>query len=230
MTYDGVGTIVVPLRRVATGRMLYRLLVLAGLVVAGWLLGGAHASQAARADELPRPLEVVTKASPVLDGAVREAVTPARPIPDVVEHVAKKAAPVRNEVPPPVPVPPRVGRPAAAVVAKTAAAHARPRHVQEHRRAERAVARRYKAPVPHSAEHRVAVRGVQHRPAPLPAAPAQDDQHSTAAGLVVSGGPAGLPCVLSWAPSRPQGSLPRVPGVESPVVRTAADEPSFAPD
>lgn len=41
---------------------------------------------------------------------------------------------------------------------------------------------------------------------------------------------AGFPSTGSWAPAPPRASVARIVGAMPPVVRTAADEPSFAPD
>lgn len=215
----------VRLRHVAVGRFVRRLLVLAGLVVAGWLLGCL--TQSASADEVPAPgSKLVTR----LDQITRDVPVPGvAPRPEAVPKPEVVRAPLR--VVPPLP---RVEAPET-VRTVTADAPAvrrdpaerpvrtRDRHVEVDDRAEAEQRQPTAAHVPEPVRHHG-----HDTPAPIPA-PTSDGSSSavTSASL---GGPIGLPGDLSWALQRPHVSYVRVHGVEAPAVRTAADEPSFAPD
>ncbi len=89
-----VGTVSV-LRRVAAERAVQRLLVLAGLLIAGWLLGCA--AQSAHADELPSPAQAVAQ-TPVLGEAVAT-IHQRQPVHRVVQAVAAKAPRAVEKVP-----------------------------------------------------------------------------------------------------------------------------------
>lgn len=208
------------LRRAVVGRAFRRLLVIAGLIVAGWLIGGL--ARTAHADEVPRPVQAV---GPVLDRAVHEVVTPRAPM-HVVRNVATKTPVKDGQIVPPGLGKARVERP------KTSFAQSHPRRAQVpgHVRAERVLVRTYRAAErPRPAGFDVSAPVVKHHPVPLPA-PAQDGTHSTVGGPALPGGHAGLPGALHWAPARPETSPLRTLGPVPPAVRTAADEPSFAPD
>ncbi|WP_030170196.1 hypothetical protein [Spirillospora albida] len=212
----------VRLRHVVAGRSVRRLLVLAGLVVAGWLIGCL--TQSAHADELPSVPDsgLVTR----LDQITRDAPVPAiapRPEPEAVR------APLRV-----VPHPPRAQAPetvrtvtadAPAVRRKAAQrpVRARDRHIEIENRTEAGRQRPATAQVPEPVRHHG-----HDTPAPLPA-PASDGS-SSAVTLAPFGGPIGLPDDQPWALRRPRASSVRLVGVQAPAVRTAADEPSFAPD
>ncbi|QXJ23446.1 hypothetical protein AGRA3207_004596 [Actinomadura graeca] len=200
----------VPLRRVLRG-----LLVLAGLLFAGWLLGGL--AQSAHADELPPATKIVR---PTVDHVVNEVMTPpATVVPPVEEKKAPVAAPPRAAVAPP---------PKAASPTVDAVRAPRPPEKRQHVVPERPVVRKYKVVRHRSATvAEVRVPAPDVRPAPIPA-PVQDE--STAAGAPVFAGAAGLSDVRVRIPARPRASAARPLGPVPPVVRTAADEPSFAPD
>ncbi|TDD63994.1 hypothetical protein [Actinomadura rubrisoli] len=207
----------VRLRRIAACRPLHRLLVIVGLLFAGWLLGGA-----AHADEIPDvPSRLVEKAP-----LVGQAVDGVKPIGGVVQTVEKKAprAEVSLPVAPVSSAASRVVRPKAPVVRPQHSEHVRG-HVRPLRQHHRVVPRVYK--VSRATTSKAPV--VKHRPVPLPA-PAKTDTHSAAGVLSVFGASTGLPGVPSWGPALPKVSRPRALGVLPPAVRTAADEPSFAPD
>ncbi|WP_067467131.1 hypothetical protein [Actinomadura macra] len=199
----------VSLRRVLRG-----LLVLAGLLFAGWLLGGL--AQSAHADELPSATTIV---EPTVERVVNEVIPP---------HTAVASPVVEKKASKPAPPPVRVASPARPrPVEKVVQA---PRAPEKRQRAlpERSVVRKYRV-----TRHQTAAPAEAHipapvvRPAPVPA-PVQDE--STAAGALVFGGSAGLPGVLVWAPAQPRASLSHALSPVPPAVRTAADEPSFAPD
>ncbi|WP_131737328.1 hypothetical protein [Actinomadura roseirufa] len=204
----------VPLRRV-----LRRLLAVAGLVIAGWLLGGV-----AHADELPATSEIVERAAPpVLGRVVNQVVTPSVPMPVSVPEVARRPvvmAPVPDAHAAPVQaVPARHRRPAKAPV-PLPRAHA-PRVQRPHLARSAGVRKEKAAPQ---------MRRVRHTPAPVAPAHAPADSRSKIGGLSPSGGPVGLPGAPAWALGRPRVSPPPALRPVPPAVRTAADEPSFAPD
>ncbi|QKW33202.1 hypothetical protein HUT06_03425 [Actinomadura sp. NAK00032] len=216
------GTVSVRLRRVPAGRAVQRLLVLGGLLIAGWLLGCA--AQSAHADELPPPAAHLVAKAPVLERAAAI----------VYEHepVKRAVAPVAADVPPPVaapppvrqaPVRPDVRRPAverASTAAARAVTRSRPEvHLRGHRAP--VVAKKDVHTTRPAAGH-----VVQH---PAPPAPERHGDHSAAAGIG-GGVTAGMPDGVTWAPPPPRASLARASGALPPAVRTAADEPSFAPD
>ncbi|TYB48845.1 hypothetical protein [Actinomadura chibensis] len=213
-------------------RAVRRVLVLAGLVVAGWLLGCA-AQAAAHADELPAVPSRVVAGTPVLGSAVE---TAPRPVGHVVQEVSEKA-PVEREPVTLAPPPPPLESPAISGISETPrpaakahesravpAGHSAPAAPLIQQR--RAVKIGHVAP---AAGGRAAHRIVRQHPAPM-RAPAPPGDHSTIGGTASSGVIAGFPNVLAWTPAPPRASVPRALGALPPAVRTAADEPSFAPD
>ncbi|WP_242907962.1 hypothetical protein [Actinomadura terrae] len=203
-------------------RVLRALLVLGGLLFAGWLLGGC--AQSAHAEELPAPIEVVQNAHPdlkrVLDErpALPEVVAPAPAVPAVVpvERVPEGVVPV--EAPPQ-----RVVRPAAPAVQDGDRVR-RPKVSSRVVRVERAVVREAAGVVRQRHAH-VQAPDVPSAPAPMPV-----QQDTKAGGPPVIGGAAVFPAVSSWVPARPPVAIAHAFGPVPPLVRTAADEPSFAPD
>ncbi|WP_089310369.1 hypothetical protein [Actinomadura mexicana] len=210
-----------------------RLLVLGGLLIAGWLLGCA--AQSAHADEPPpAPVTGVVEKTPLLGDAVqtvrerppvREAPGVADPV-GVVHMVAPepRAEKVAQDVSPPRPdvrVEPVAEQEPRPVVTEVAAAP------ETHHRPAPAVSSssRTRPSVGHAARHVV----VQHHPAPMPA-PEKPGTHSASGGFVMTGAAAGFPAAGTWAPAPHRASLRPVFGAVPPAVRTAADEPSFAPD
>jgi hypothetical protein len=218
-----VGTVSV-LRRVAAERVVQRLLVLAGLLIAGWLLGCA--AQSAHADELPSPVEAVAQA-PVLGEAVAT-VHQRQPVHRVVRAVAAEAPRAvdkepQNVAPPPV-------REKSAGPEKTASTPASPRarHSSPPRVSKALPARVSKVSRTRSAAVRHETHDVVRHPSPP--APQRHGDHSDGGGVAATGVTAGFPATAGWAPAPPRASLSRVLGAVPPLVRTAADEPSFAPD
>ncbi|TDD26954.1 hypothetical protein E1287_35525 [Actinomadura sp. KC06] len=159
-------------------------------------------------------------------GHAVEAATDRRPVPDVVQTVMEKPPPVE--------------------AAKEPVAHDAP--LPE---ASESVQEVGDAPVtdgamtvsrPHRWTHRIASaqqvekndgqgaqRNVQKHPVPVQA-PERPDEHSVAGGLVMPGVTAGFPGAVVWTPAPMRAPSGRPPGALPPAVRTAADEPSFAPD
>ncbi|TDC67624.1 hypothetical protein E1200_14420 [Actinomadura sp. GC306] len=218
-----LGTVSVRLRRVAAMRAVRRLLVLGGLLIAAWLLGSA--AQTAHADELPiKPSKIVEEA-PVLGEVVKNVHRP-EPVRRVVRAVAEKPRQPEavQTVPRSVAAAPEV-RKAAPETGPSAAPEvkqqARPR-APERKRVEVA------APV---AQHEVSPPAVHDAPAPAPSpVPDRPDEPSAAGGSAFSGATAAVPNGAAWASVPPRASGVRVFGAVPPAVRTAADEPSFAPD
>ncbi|NEA23863.1 hypothetical protein [Actinomadura bangladeshensis] len=218
----------VRLRRVVAERAVQRLLVLGGLLIAGWLLGCA--AQAAHADELPPPPSAagVVAKTPVLGQAVT-AVHEREPVHRVVRAVVAKAPRAVTQEPatPPtrdIPAIPVAGRlDAASKVAQPApASHVHP-GPQGSRSAPTVLqVSRTRPSIGHVTSH-----DVRHPAVP---APQQHGDHSAAGGVAIGGLTAGVPNTGSWAPAPPRASVARVVGAIPPAVRTAADEPSFAPD
>lgn len=223
-----VGTVFVRLCRVPTGRAVRRLLVLGGLLIAGWLLGCA--AQSAHADELPPPAAHLVAKAPVLERAaaiVHEHEPVKRAVAPVTADVPPAAAP---ELPPPVrqaPVRPDARRPDAVRSSTSAVRVAKRPRPDVH-----LPARGHRAPAVSKVAHtRPAIaqaprHAVQH---PAPPAPERHGDHSDAAGIG-GGVTAGCPDTVTWVPPPPRAPLARVSGALPPAVRTAADEPSFAPD
>ncbi|MFA1544503.1 hypothetical protein [Actinomadura monticuli] len=210
----------VRLRRVAAGRAVQRLLVLGGLLIAGWLLGCA--AQSAHADEIPPPMAVVAK-TPVLGETVTAVHERGEPVRRVVRSVVEKAPrQVAQQVSTPVWDAPAAHRPAA--VSETAEAPAPEARKQPNGGAVPGVSKipRTRPSLGQGARH-----AVRH---PSPPAPERHGEHSAAGGLVANGAVAGFPTALTWAPASPCASIARACGALPPAVRTAADERSFAPD
>ncbi|MBW8487279.1 hypothetical protein [Actinomadura parmotrematis] len=268
MASDPVARAIIALpRRVASGRLAQRLLVVAGILAAGWLLGGA--AQAAHADTTPVADAVgVAADTPVVGDALRAvdpggALRAARGGAERAAHDVTAGAAQRQPVASLPPVRDEAGRPAADVPARHAAPRAERPEVPKrvHSPAQRRTAHQRRA-VTHRRSahgrpaHRVAHRAVDRaasmagipRPgldpigadassshqaeaplAPVPA-PAQAGPALPAPGLIMLGGLAGAVTRRPPALARPSGVLLRVFGALPPAVRTAADEPSFAPD
>ncbi|MFF0525802.1 hypothetical protein ACFYTC_44515 [Actinomadura nitritigenes] len=243
------GAVPVLPRRAVTGRIARRLLVLAGLLIAGWLLGGMAQHATARAAELPVPSvpaapagETVpaTSATAVADGAPALAgvlKAPRAPLPSVAGAV-KHRTPVQALAPvdPLKPATPeRSARAAKAAAPAERAAGPRKAHGAPRRMARSAVAvhrspgRSQAVSGTRQASHTRHHRAIERHPAPFQA-PGQSGTHSATCGGVPIGAAAGLPTVLPWAPVPPRACVPRRFGAVPPAVRTAADEPSFAPD
>lgn len=202
----------VPPRRVAAVR---RLLVLGGLLIAGWLLGCA--ADSAHADELPAASAHVVARTPVLGHAVETATE--RP---PVRRVVRALKPLREVSPAEAPKPSEAVQKASAPEAPVSDAAPTP-NVHRQLRISKVAARAASAVDGHAEAHRV-VRQVPVQ------APERPDDHSAAGALAMTSVAAGLPDVATWAPAPPQASVPRVSGTVPPAVRTAADEPSIAPD
>ncbi|WP_171064454.1 hypothetical protein [Actinomadura soli] len=224
-------TVAVPPRRAAAagsvvGRAVRRLLVLGGLLIAGWLLGCA--AQSAHADEVPATPSHVVETAPALEHAV-EAATERPPVPDVVQAM------VENPPPPPPTEAADEPVPHDAVPLPTVAESV-------HAAGDAPVTAGVTVPPPHRWTPKAVSaqtvekdggqnlrRTVRHHPAPAPA-PQRPDDHSVAGGAAMSGVTAGFPSGGAWAPVPMRGPSGRLPGAVPPAVRTAADEPSFAPD
>lgn len=226
-----VRTVSVRLRRVAPGRRaVQRLLVLGGLLIAGWLLGCAAQSASAHADELPAPAQVVAR-TPVL-GEAAAAAHRREPVHRVVLAVAGRVPRTEpDKAPPQVAPPSQTVEPAGPMGKKPLPTAERPvaqaRHLGVPRASSVLPARSVKGPLTRSAVGHVPPHVVRH---PAMPAPQRHGDHSAAGGFVVNGATAGFPNVGDWAPAPPRASVPRVSGAIPPAVRTAADEPSFAPD
>ncbi|WP_433330148.1 hypothetical protein [Spirillospora sp. CA-294931] len=200
-----------------------RLLVIVGLAVGGWLLGGLSA---AHADEPRLP------SNPVLDRAVRAATTapiagkglPQKLVRSVPEE--KKAETLPAAAPSVEPT----GRASGTARKAMRADKGSPAPSRSVHRGRKATARRM-AVVPKraTAEHRPVVQDEQ------PQAPEQPRQvllpsTAQAGGLIVPILLAGVPGRRFWTAGLQRSVLTADPGAVPPLVRTAADEPSFAPD
>ncbi|TDE35708.1 hypothetical protein [Actinomadura sp. 6K520] len=208
------------LRRVAAAPAVRRLLVLGGLLIAAWLLGSA--AQPAHADELPVAPAKIIEEAPVLGDAVKT-VHRAEPVPRVVQAVVEKPrepAAVRD-------MPSSVAAPEADEAGVSVAAA--PRHQRQLRAPERGRAKAAVEAAAPAAQDEVSPPVVQDPPAPPPA-PDRPDGPSAAGGSAFSGVTAAVPNVAAWAPAPPRASGLHAIGAVPPAVRTAADEPSFAPD
>lgn len=254
MAYDPVRlrTVAASLRRVALSRGLRRLVVVTGLAVAGWLLGGL-ASQAAHADTAPVPSDgeagrrlhdVVRGVAAAFSGKAGNTVERSQP-PSVETPISGESGGDADARPDDAAASPR--RPATEGARRVSA----PKPV----RAERAEAKPRPAAQPRKRRASVlpaqvvtrdgAVRGEAHAetprpapaaPAPAPAAPAPmpDQQVGTLAGgtgpVLPGGGLGGHLTRWSWqAPPRLWAPV-RAPRSIPVAVRTAVDEPSFSPD
>ena len=221
-----VRTVSVRLRRVAAGRAVQRLLVLGGLLIAGWLLGCAAQSATAHADELPAPARVVAR-TPVL-GRAAAAVHERVPVHRVVRAVTVKVprtAP--DEALPQVAPPAQSVEPVRAAPRAVERSAPRARHDAAPRASRNLPVRVAKAsatrPVVGHAPH----HAVRHPALP---APRRHGDHSAAGGYAAGGLTAGFPASVSWASAPSCASAAHVLGAMPPAVRTAADEPSFVPD
>jgi hypothetical protein len=234
MTFQTVlGAIAALLRRPGVRR----LLVVAGVLAAGWLLGGATA-QAAHADTPPPDNGVVgvVEQAPVIGDAIRASKQVTGAVPHVNLPALPVAGPLGNvpSVPGDAPSAPRpADRPAApATPSVTHTAHG---SATRGERGHGMVA---------------AARGATTRPTKARHVPAHTrsttGKHTAPDGSNPAPAPAGtgmpgtspLPFDGFGGPlARHFGLRPRTPALPAhapcvlpPVVRTAADEPSFAPD
>ncbi|GLZ15315.1 hypothetical protein Acsp04_55500 [Actinomadura sp. NBRC 104425] len=241
-------TVAVRLRRVVLSRGMRRLLIVTGLVVAGWLLGGL-APHAAHADTAP---VLSGGEAPRLRGVVRDMAAA------VSEHVGKVGAVARPRPPaadePPVEIPP-VGEATSSPEAdKTVGAEPSRRPVSAPERArEGRAGTAARSAAPKTKRKADAVRGIRGMPRdgaarpgteirravipadPAPSAPLPDYEGGMLSGTAVpvpSGGGAlgghlgrwSWPAPPShWAPLRAPRSIPV-------AVRTAVDESFFSPD
>ncbi|MFI6514079.1 hypothetical protein ACIBF1_00800 [Spirillospora sp. NPDC050679] len=238
--------------RVAACRAVRRLMVVLGLAAAGWLLGGA--AQAHADGPVPADASRVVADAPVLGDAVRVARAaaarearvpvprPALPVRTIVGEAVKERRPVEAAVPPaavpdarpverdvPQPVRPRAEAVEAVADGKTATASWTPRRpAKKAEAAERALVRKTHLKR-HTAPEASDQAGDARPLAPLPA-PAEAGSALPTSGLVLIGGIGAPSARRAWALNRPRGVLLRAPGAVPPAVRTAADEPSFAPD
>lgn len=215
----------VRLRHAVAGRAVQRLLVLGGLLIAGWLLGCA--AQSAHADELPPPAANVVAKTPVLGQAVT-AVHEREPVRRVVRAVVAKAPRTVTQEPVTLPIrdisaaPVAVARlEAVSKVAPVPASHVH-RRLDDRGAPTVLQVSRTRPSIDHAMRH-----DVRHPAVP---APQQHGDHSAVGGFALGGLTAGFPDTGSWAPAPPRASVARVVGAIPPAVRTAADEPSFAPD
>ncbi|NKZ02772.1 hypothetical protein [Actinomadura latina] len=229
-----LGAVSVRLRRVAAGRAAQRLLVLAGLLIAGWLLGCA--AQSAHADEMPAPAQVVAR-TPVLGEAVAT-VHQREPVHRVVRAVADKAPRTEPVQTPRIVAPPLQDETAVPVaepkapppVVESLALPARRLDVPRVSPARFSVspAQFSKVSTTRSVARPGSDDGVQH---PAMPAPQRHGDHPDTGGLAGNGAPAGFPATaIPAVPAPPRAMTARVLGALPPAVRTAADEPSFAPD
>jgi hypothetical protein len=217
--------------RVVRSRVVRRLLVLAGIAVTGWLIGGAQA----HADEAPAPVpHVVSPVQGQAPGALlRQTASAVRGAAAKVgaTTTTKKVLPALThkvgveEITPPAPRTPR------------GVSWVRPRTVRATHGAPAVQRARVKVVKTHKASRHVAVKHVQRasqRPMPAPATPFQDPAQAVssapASGAVLFAGFGGPLSRWSWAAARPLPTLMTAPGAVPPAVRSAADEPSFAPD
>ncbi|MFG2247071.1 hypothetical protein [Spirillospora sp. NPDC048823] len=198
------------------------------MLIAGWLLGCA--AQSAHAEE--RPVAGVVATTPVLGDAV-ETVHRHEPVRRVVRAVAAKTpedvkTPEDEKATPDASPPPEVpdvreiahkARHTARVPAVSATdpvpvAHERARAVSKVAQSAPAVGH-------------VSQRVDRHQPFQAHDRP---DGNSASGASSPHGSTAGFPNVVAWAPTLPRASDAHVFDGVPPAVRTAADEPSFAPD
>ncbi|MGP4024390.1 hypothetical protein [Actinomadura sp. 3N407] len=206
-------------RRVIAGRTFQRLLVLGGLLIAGWLLGCA--AESAHAEETP--VTRVVAQTPLGDAV--ETVHRREPVRRIVRAVAEKAPEAVKATPdaPPLPEVPEVRE----VVHEAGVSAVSAPEVPEVHQGVRAVSEAAEA-VPAVGGH-VSRQVVQDDPVPLQA-PDRPDGNSAAGASAMHGVTAGFPNVVAWAPAPPRASDALAFGAVPPAVRTAAGEPSFAPD
>ncbi|GAA4077901.1 hypothetical protein [Actinomadura miaoliensis] len=246
MTYDPVWqrTVAVRLRRVVLSRGMRRLLVVTGLMVAGWLLGGL-ASHAAHADttpvlsggEAPRLRGVVRDvAAAVSEHAGKAGDAVAKPRPPVADEPPVKILPVGDTTSPARPgkaIGDETSRPVP-VGAGRAETTAHPAAQKAKRRA--SVVRGMRVgPRDGAARPGAEIRRSTVPVEPAPSAPVHDHEVGTlsgTAGPVLPGGgaPGGHLGRWSW-PAPPSDWAPlRAPRSIPVAVRTAVDEPFFSPD
>ncbi|MEU5876989.1 hypothetical protein [Spirillospora sp. NPDC047279] len=240
-------TVSVRLRRVACSRLLHRLLVLAGIVIAGWLLGGAAQ---AHADEGPIPdaSGIVAQLPVVKDVAQAPAPAPRTGFRDAAQGLRDKAKAVLPDLrtarpgltlPEPVrdvtgeltaPRPATGGDGRAVMSKRPVASEAAKVSRGEHTRA--AASGTPKAAAGTAAAPMVAAPQPAPAPAPLAPlhAPAQAGTVVPAGGAALLGGLGGHLGRWSWTAARPRPVLMPGSGAVPPLVRTAADEPTFSPD
>lgn len=236
------------LRRAVCGRALRRVLVIVGLAVAGWLVGGAAQASADEAPPAPGG-QVVPVLNAVRAGAAEATKVASAPavakVPRVVEQLGEGTAP--KIVPPridpgeaggkivtPPPSSSSSGRRSDNGVSwiRTRSAERAPDRAEGRtvRKAaavgERVVPRGFAK----KADHTHGKRTVQRPVSKVPAPPSQGGNAGSVAGPVVFGGVGGLPGRQAWEPVRHASVLLRASSALPPAVRTAADEPTFAPD
>ncbi|MBO2451617.1 hypothetical protein J4573_31315 [Actinomadura barringtoniae] len=246
MAYDPeqTRTVSVRVRRVVHSRIVRRLLVLVGIAITGWLIGGAQA----HADEVPAtgapgivapvqgqasngPRSLLRATASAVRGAAAKvgttttAGTAKKVLPAPLPALAHKVDGAVAGVDTPAPrtpngvswVRPRTAKMAQGARAQQHGATAAKRAHKAHRHAGQAPA-----------------RVGSPRPVPAPAAPFQDPSQAVssapASGVVLLTGFGGPISRWSWAGARPQPILMTALGAVPPAVRSAADEPSFAPD
>lgn len=220
-----LGAVSVRLRRAAAGRAVRRLLVLAGLLIGAWLLGCA--AQSAHADEMPAPAQVVAR-TPVLGQAIAT-VQQRQPVHRVVKAVAGEAQlPRAVEVPKAV-SPSRHEPPAAEAMPRVTGSPVRRVHGPGVSRVSKPSPARISEPSrPRAEAGDGGHQAVRHPSLP---APQQQGGDRPSGGCAPSGMTAGFPATAIRAVPAPPRAMPaRTPGAVPPAVRTAADEPSFAPD
>ena len=245
MAYDPeqTRTVSVRVRRVVLGRVVRRLLVLVGIAITGWLIGGAQA----HADEVPAtgapgivapvqgqsppgPRALIRETASAVRGAAAKvgATTPGgtakKVLPAGLPAVTHKVNGALAGIDTPAPrTPGGVSWVRPRTAKTTQGARAQQRTVAVAKRAHKA--------------HRH-IGGVERvtspRPAPVPATPFQDPAQAVssapASGAVLLAGFGGPISRWSWAAARPQPILMTALGAVPPAVRSAADEPSYAPD
>ncbi|GAA2607912.1 hypothetical protein SMC26_17650 [Actinomadura fulvescens] len=243
-------TVSVLVRRVVRSRLVHRLLVLAGILVVGWLIGGAqaHAEEgpAADASRIVARTPVVSEFLGTREAAKKAVRDTAK---GVVADTAEDVLPGRdlNVVRPDLPLP----VPSEDVTGKAGGAATKPAASETHG-SSRAVKRAADAAHGDRAEPRVpdasgtfktaaksgsavSYATMQH-PAPAPSplsplqAPAQAGTIGSASGVTLPGGFGALLARSSWTAARPRPVFVPGYGTVPPAVRTAADEPSFSPD
>jgi hypothetical protein len=235
------GIVALPVMRSVTRPMIRRLLMMAGVAVAGWLLGAAGQAHADTVPGARLPSVVAQTEHAITDPVLGER--------DVVPAVQKAGAVLAPARPPAILALPPAAKPVLTGVLRprTPAGSAGPSRTRRHGDAgsragisggpvthigphavtgasEKAVTDR----VAHTAVH---PPSVPRQPRPLP----QRGQAlpPSAGGDVAGGGfhPAGVRRRTEPGTVHDRPAIPVLrPGILPPVVRTAADEPSFSPD
>ncbi|MFC6879661.1 MULTISPECIES: hypothetical protein [Actinomadura] len=239
------GRVTARLRRAVCGRALRRVLVIVGLAAAGWLVGGAAQASADEAPPAPGG-QVVPVLNAVRAGAAEATKVASAPavakVPRVVEQLGEGTAP--KIVPPRIDPGEAVGK--IATPPPSSSGHRSDSGVSwiRTRSTERAPDRAEGRTVRKAAVgERVVPRGsakkadrahgkrtVRRPVSKVPAPPSQGGNAGSVAGPVVFGGVGGLPSRQAWEPVRHASVLLRASSALPPAVRTAADEPTFAPD